>query len=143
MKTYEFPYGGDRGPHGHDGWDSVIEFELTDEEAERLIASARASEMCWHLDDDDAISDIRERIERRIIEETLEAIPDRIEELREEWLEDNPDADEDEIPTDEELLEEEMGNWYVCYPDELQEMREEEEWRKEWGEEGDEEDEDE
>ncbi len=90
--------------------------------------------MCWHLDDDDAISDIREKIERYIIEVTLKAIPDVIKELRKDWLSNNPDADEDEIPTAEEFLEEDMGFWHVCYPEELQEMLEE----GELGEDGDE-----
>lgn len=138
MKTYEFPYGGTGGPHGHDSWDSVIEVELTDEEAARLEASARASGMCWHLEDDEAIDDIRERIERLIIVETLAAIPDVIEELREEWLEDNPDAAEDEMPADEEFLMEDMGTWHVCYPEELQEMGEEDDDHDEEDEEDDE-----
>ncbi|MBR2822757.1 MAG: hypothetical protein IKE24_03635 [Clostridia bacterium] len=66
MKTYEFPYGGSTGKN--DTWDSSICFDLTDEESERLEESAR-KEPRWRLDEDEAISDICEKIEHFIFEE--------------------------------------------------------------------------
>ena len=59
MKTYKFPYGGA-------DWDSFVEFELTEEEAARLEASAKA-EPRWHLDEDEAISDICKKIKQFIV----------------------------------------------------------------------------
>lgn len=121
MKIYEFPYGGAE-------WDSFVEFELTDEEAVRLEAFAKA-EPRWHLDEDVAISDIYRKIEQFIYEENKRMMKadGRLEEARETWKYFNKNADEEAMPSDDELLDEEMGIWHVCYPEALQALEEEEE----------------
>ena len=115
MKTYEFPYGGAE-------WDAVIDVDLTDEEAARLEASAHA-EPRWHLDEDDDINDIYQKVEQIIYDENKRIIIEdgRLEELKEFY------EDEEEIPSDDELIEEEMGIWHVCYPEALQYLGEKEE----------------
>ena len=120
MRTYVFPYGGTIGKC--ETWDSEIEFELTDEEAERLEASAR-KEPRWHLNEDEAISDICKKIEAFILEENKRIMIEdgRLDELREEW----EDADKEDIPSDDELVDEDMGMWHVMYPEELQDLEEE------------------
>ena len=112
MKTYEFPYGGAE-------WDAVIDVDLTDEEAERLEASAHA-EPRWHLNEDDAIHDICQKIVQIIYDENKRIMIEdgRLEELKEFY------EDEEEIPSDDELIEEEMGIWHVCYPKALQRLEE-------------------
>lgn len=118
MKTYVFPYGGSTGPG--DTWDSSIEFELTEEEAKRLEASARA-EPRWHLDEDETISDICQKIEQFVFEENKQIMrkDGRLKEARETWKYLHDDAD-GETPSDDELVSEEMGTWHVCYPEELE-----------------------
>ena len=119
MKTYEFPYGGTIGKL--ETWDSSIEFELTDEEAARLEESAR-KESRWHLDEDEAISDICEKITQYIFEENKQMMIEdgRLDEIKEEYDED------DDIPSDDEIVDEEMGIWHVSYPEELQGLEEDE-----------------
>jgi hypothetical protein len=126
VKTYRFPCGGTTGKC--DSWDSFIDFELTDDEAARLEASARA-EFCWHLDEDESISDICQKIERFIFEENKRMMigDGRLSELRADWKYAHPDADEDDIPSDDDLVRGEMGSWSVSYPQELQDFEEEEE----------------
>ena len=121
MKTYVFPYGGTLGKC--EGWDSEIEFELTDEEAARLEASAR-KEPRWHLDEDESLDDIRQKIEEYIFEENKRMMIEdgRIEELQE--------FEENEDMTIDELVDEEMGTWHVSYPEELQGLDENEEDEK-------------
>ena len=55
MKTYSFLAGGSAGKG--DTWSYDFDYELTDEEAERLEASAR-KEPRWRLEEDPEISDI-------------------------------------------------------------------------------------
>ena len=76
--------------------------------------------------EDDSISDICKKIERIIFEENKRMLIEdgRLDEIRED-LEDEYE-DEDEMPTDDELVEQEMGNWHVCYPKELQDLEAEE-----------------
>ena len=59
MKTYAFFVGGCAGKG--DTWDYDLEVELTDEEAERLEASARKGSR-WHLNEDPEISDIYDKV---------------------------------------------------------------------------------
>ena len=117
MKTYKFPYGGAE-------WDSFVEFELTDEEAGRLEASAKAKPR-WHLDEDETISDICKKIELFICEENKRMMKDdgRLEEARETWKYFHKDSDEEYMPSDDELIDQEMGMWHVCYPEPLQDLK--------------------
>ena len=117
MKTYTFPYGGTIGKL--ESWDSEIDVELTDEEAARLEASAH-KESRWHLDEDEEISDICEKVESLIFEENKRMMIEdgRIEEVRE--------FEEDEDLSDDEIVEMEMGSWHAFYPEELQELEVEE-----------------
>lgn len=126
MKKFEFPYGGTLGPG--DSWDSYVEYELTDEEAERLVASARVKPR-WRLNEDPNISDICEKIENYIFEENKRMMIEdgRLEEERETWEYDHEDESDDEIPTDDELVDEAMGIWHVNYPEELQDLEEDQE----------------
>lgn len=121
MKIYEFPYGGAE-------WDAVIDFELTDDEAARLEASAQ-SKPRWHLNEDKAISDIFHKIEQAIYEENKQMMikDGRLDEARETWKALNEDEDEEDMPSDDELVEEEMGTWHVCYPKHLQFLEKDEE----------------
>ena len=114
MKKYTFPYGGTIGKC--ESWDSEIDVELTDEEAARLEASARSGEF-MDMYDDDSISDIYEKVKGIAFAENkriLEACG-RLDELRE-------DYDEEDAPSDDELVDEEMGMWHVGYPVELQRL---------------------
>ena len=117
MKTYTFPY---CGRNGLEAWDSEIDIELTDEEAERLEASARKEDR-WQLGEDPEIADICEKVEKLIFEENKRIMIEdgRIVEIRE--------MDDGEELSDDEIVEDEMGDWCAFYPDELQELDEEEE----------------
>ncbi len=121
MKTYEFPYGGAE-------WDAVIDIELTDEEVERLEVSAQAKPR-WHLNEDKAIGDIFQKIEQAIYEKSKQMMIEdgRLDEARETWKDLNEDEDEEDMPSDDELVEEEMGTWHVCYPKHLQFLEKDEE----------------
>lgn len=125
MKTYTFPYGGTTGKC--DGWDSEIDFELTDEESARLEASAR-SKPRYYLDDDPAISDIFKKVERFIFEETKQTMlaDGRMDELLEDWAYFHEGEPEEDAPSDDEMVEYDMGSWHVCYPVDLQYLDEEE-----------------
>ena len=117
MKVYTFPYGGSTGQG--DTWDSEIDYELTDKEATRLEASAKA-EPRWYLDEDDAISDIYNMISQFIFDENkrMMIMSGSLKEARETW--EYFHRDEANTPSDDELVKEEMGNWHVCYPKGLQ-----------------------
>lgn len=116
MKIYTFPYGGHCGPG--DSWDSEIDVELTDEEAARLVASAR-KEPRDRLDEDAEIKDICEKVETLIFAENKRMMIEdgRIDEVRE--FEGHEDMSVDDI------VDEEMGAWSVCYPEELQDLEDE------------------
>lgn len=126
MKTYTFPVGGSQGKW--ESWDGTFDFALTDEEAARLEASAH-TEPRWQLDEDPDIADICEKVEKAFWEHNKQmTIKDgRLKELRETWLYFNKNAREDEIPSDDELIGEDMGSWHVNYPEELQDLCEDEE----------------
>ena len=111
MKIYGFPY-------GNEEWDSVFECELTEDEAERLEASAH-EEPRFHLNEDDAIADIYDRIEQLIFEANKRTMKEdgALEELREEYNDESDDP-----MTDDDLVEMEMGDWFICYPEELQDL---------------------
>ena len=127
MKTYLFPYGGSFG--GGDSWEGANEVELTDEEAERLEASAR-KESRYELDEDPEISDIHDKVYAYLYNHDLEELLNdeyRIRELREDYEDENgSDSDNDgEKITNRQLAEEYLDNtsFSVYYPEELQELR--------------------
>ena len=109
MKMYTFPYGGSTGKH--DTWDSFANIEISDRDALRLEKSAR-KEPRWRLDEDPDISDIYNRVYRKIEKQNIEELKSigRWAEL----VADNPGETEDE------LLEREMGIWSISFPEELQ-----------------------
>ena len=131
MKTYYFPYGGSSGKH--DTWDSIIDVELTDEEAERLEASAKAEER-WRLDEDPELQDIYDKVYDMIFDENKRMMKDdgRLKERRDDWENSHRnyyDEDEDpddfqefdaDVPTDDDLVDEELGSISISYPEELQ-----------------------
>lgn len=85
MKTYCFPYGGSFGPR--DSWDGSNEVELSDRDAKRLVTSAK-KEPRWRLDEDPEISDIYDKVSRRLFKKELEELLNdeyRIQELREDY----------------------------------------------------------
>ena len=120
MKTYTFPYAGRE-------WDSIIKIKLTDEEAERLEASAHVAPR-WHLDEDPEIHDIAEKVDKEIREANMTMMVEdgRMAEAHNTWLYFHPEATEEDLPSDDEFLVEEMGNWHSCYPEELQDSEKEE-----------------
>ena len=59
MKRYTFPTGGSFGKG--DSWEGAFDFALTDEEANRLEASARKEPREW-LNEDPEIADIEEKV---------------------------------------------------------------------------------
>ena len=61
MKKYVFPTGGSYG--SGDSWEGEFAFELSDQDAERLEASAREKPRGW-LDEDPEIADIEEKVRR-------------------------------------------------------------------------------
>ncbi len=61
MKKYVFPTGGSFG--SGDTWEGEFAFELSDQDADRLEASAREKPRGW-LDEDPEIADIEENVRR-------------------------------------------------------------------------------
>jgi len=124
MKKYTFPYGGSFGKG--DSWDGENEFELTDEEASRLEASAR-KESRWHLDEDPEISDIYDKVYAFLYNNDIETLmKDKY------WIEErrrDREYEGKEPISDRELAEEYMDetSFNVCYPEELQDLEEESE----------------
>ncbi len=135
MKTYSFFAGGSAGKG--DTWSYDFDFELTDEEAARLEASAR-KEPRWHLDEDPEISDIYDKVYAAAYENELNNVDsDFIEELRDDYLSDDDNYEEPEYC-------EELGCWIkrakpftdrdfaveyfdrltfsICYPRDLQNL---------------------
>lgn len=134
MKTYIFPYGGSSGKH--DTWDSEIEVELTDEEAARLEASA-VKDYRYGLDEDLELEDIYDKVYDLIFaaNKVMMIEDGRLKERREDWEEDHriefdedddaPDSSDEfdeDVPTDDELIEEELGCVSISYPVELQNL---------------------
>ena len=117
MKTYTFPYGGNIGL---ESWESEIDVDLTDEEAERLEASAMKEER-WRLNEDPEIADICEKVHKLIFEENKRMMMEdgRIDEVRE--------IDDNEELSDDEIVDDEMGTWHAFYPADLQDLEEDEE----------------
>ncbi len=100
MKTYTFPYGTCE-------WDGTIDVELTEEEA-ALLELYMKKEDHFHLEDYPELKDIDLKVSGLVFEQTKEQMiaDGRMEELQE----DDPDADVDE------LVDGELGNFYVCFP---------------------------
>ena len=116
MKTYIIPFGGSLGKH--ESWDGEIVISISDRDAARMEASARRGDR-FRLDEDTRISDVHDRIRKKVYREYKLSILD--DSWFKELQEDNPEKAADEI------LDEEMGFWHVCYPEELQHLVEEEE----------------
>ena len=73
MKTYIFPYYVSYGKL--DGRDGEIEYDLTDEQAERLELSARA-DYRFHLFEDDELEDIYNEILDSVYEQIIDTMID-------------------------------------------------------------------
>ena len=135
MIIYSFFVGGSAGKG--DTWDYDFDYELTDEEAARLEASAR-KEPRFYLNEDPEISDIYEKVYAAAYENELDNVyDDFIEELRDEYLSDDDNYGRPEysnelgcwikkaLPrTDREFAEQYFENlsFNVCYPRELQDL---------------------
>ncbi len=137
MKSYAFFVGGSAGKG--DTWSYDFKFDLTDEEADRLEASAR-KEPRWHLDEDPEISDIYNKVYAAAYENELKNIDSSIisDEL-DSYLSDDENYEEpeycDELGcwikrakpiSDRELAEEYFDGltFDVCYPENLQNLEE-------------------
>ena len=135
MKTYAFFVGGSAGKG--DTWSYDLDVELTDEEAERLEASAR-KEPRWRLEEDPEIEDIYDKVYEAMMENEIKNVPDDLlgEEI-DDFLSDNdnwedPEYSEEEgcwikktIPmTERELAIRYLDNltFNVCYPRDLQDL---------------------
>ena len=103
MKTYTFPYGAAE-------WDGTIDVELSDKQA-ALLEKAMKNKDNFHLSDDPSMADIERKVEKKIFKEMKKQLIEdgRMEELREF----DPDMDEDE------LVYEELGDYYVNFPERL------------------------
>ncbi len=94
MKTYAFFAGGSAGKS--DTWSYDFDFELTDEEATRLEASAR-KEPRWRLDEDPEISDIYEKVYAAVYENEIKNVErDIILDIRNEYLSDDENYEDPE-----------------------------------------------
>lgn len=143
MKTFTFKTGGSWGKG--DSWDGIFDFELTDEEAERLAESAKGKTEwdVWDFSDDESVRDIYEKVYEAEYENELQNIIDcQIDDLRSDYLSDDDHYEEPEyceeidawikkaIPvSDRQLAEEyfEGSSLSVGYPEELLSEEEEEE----------------
>ena len=143
MKEFTFKTGGSWGKG--DSWDGIFHFELTDEEAERLVKSAKGKTEwdVWDFEEDESVRDIYEKVYAAEYENELKNIIDsQIDELREEYLDDYDNYEEPEycneigawirkaVPfTDRDLAERyfEGSSLSVGYPEELLGEEEEEE----------------
>lgn len=96
-----------------ESWDGTVDYELTDEEAMRLETAAR-KEPLLDFSDNEAIADIYEKVRTCAFEQNKKAMGSFIiEELRR-------DNDYYANLSDDQIVEEEMGQWSVDYPEELQ-----------------------
>lgn len=138
MKTYAFFVGGNAGKG--DTWDYDLDVELTDEEAERLEASAR-KEPRWHLNEDPEISDIYHKVHAAMMENEISNVPDDLlDEEIDDFLSDDdnwedPEYDEEQgcwIKKTIPMTKREMAIRYLdrfsfscCYPHELLDLEQE------------------
>ena len=107
MKVYEFPYSGSGGKG--DSWEAMIDVKLTDEESERLIASAKSHD---DMDEDSQIDDIYQKVYQKIVDENMVNVSDMIDEFR-------SDYNMPEDATDREVVEEYLDNQriHIHYPE--------------------------
>ncbi len=135
MKTYSFFVGGCAGKG--DTWEYDLDVELTDEEAERLEASAR-KEPRWRLEEDTEIGDIYDKVYDAMMENEIENVPeDLLDEEIDDFLSDSdnweePEYDEEHgcwikrtIPMTKRDLAKQYLDRYtfnVCYPRNLQDL---------------------
>ena len=135
MKTYAFFVGGSAGKG--DTWDYDLDVELTDEEAERLEASAR-KEPRWRLEEDPELRDIYDKVYSAMMEKEIKNVTkDQIADELDDYLSDddnweNPEYSKEEgcwikksLPiSDRELAIRYLDNlsFNVCYPRDLQDL---------------------
>lgn len=109
MKAFTFETGGSWGRG--DSWDGIFDFELTDEEAARLEAAAKGQSR-WDFEDDEAVSDIYEKVYAAEYENELQNIIDSpdFSDIRDDYLYDNDNYEDPEYC-------EQLGVWIrKAYP---------------------------
>ncbi len=135
MKTYAFFVGGCAGKG--DTWSYDLDVELTDEEAERLEASAR-KEPRWRLEEDPELSDIYDKVYDAMMENEISNVPsDLLSDELDDFLSDEDNWEEPEYCEEEgrwikkslPISDRELAIRYldsmsfnVCYPTELQDL---------------------
>ena len=135
MKTYAFFVVGCAGKG--DTWSYDLDVELTDEEAERLEASAR-KEPRWRLEEDPEISDIYDKVYEALLENEIKNVDeDHIADELDDYLSDDDNWEDPEY-SDElgcwikkavPITERELAIRYLdgytfnaCYPQDLQSL---------------------